>query len=186
MHPAGAAAPHQPRHRTDRAGARALRAYPRRRCARRARSGRGRCGRRNAGKAGTSSTSRSPTPTRPPRSSGGGSRPAPTPRRSATRPPATGRTPATWTSSSPNWTTKSPTRGCAATCSRPGPPGGTAPPSAVRTPRPAPPQGHQPDGRQDLHRAGRQDVPAVDVPHPDLPQLRAGPRGRHPRRPRRL
>ena len=44
------------------------------------------------------------------------------PGRSATRPPATGRTPATWTSSSPSWTTKSPARGCAGTCSRPGPP----------------------------------------------------------------
>ena len=33
---------------------------------------------------------------------------------------------------------------------------------------------------------GRQDVPPVDVPHLDLPQLRAGPRGRHPGRPGRL
>ena len=39
---------------------------------------------------------------------------------------------------------------------------------------------------QDLHRAGRQDVPAVDVRHPDLPDLRAGPRRRHPGRPGHL
>ena len=59
----------------------------------------------------------------------------------------------------------------------PGPAGAAAPlhPAPPGCPRPAPPQGHQPDGREDLHRAGRQDVPAVDVPHPDLPQLRAGP-----------
>jgi hypothetical protein len=28
---------------------------------------------------------------------------------------------------------------------------------------------------QDLHRPGRENLPAVDVRHPDLPQLRAGP-----------
>jgi hypothetical protein len=33
----------------------------------------------------------------------------------------------------------------------------------------APPQGQPPDGRQDLHRAGWQDVPPVDVRHADLP-----------------
>ncbi len=32
----------------------------------------------------------------------------------------------------------------------------------------------RPDGRQDLHRPGRQDVPAVDVRHADLPGLRQG------------
>ena len=42
-----------------------------------------------------------------------------------------------------------------------------------------------PDGRQDLHRAGRQDVPPVHVPDPDLRQLRQGRRGRHPGRPGR-
>ena len=36
---------------------------------------------------------------------------------------------------SPSWTTRSATRGCGATCSRPGPHGGTAPPNAARTPR---------------------------------------------------
>ena len=70
----------------------------------------------------------------------------------------------------------------------PGPAGAAAPlhQAASGCPGPAPPQGHEPDGREDLHRAGRQDVPAVDVPHPDLPQLRAGPRRRHPGRPRLL
>jgi hypothetical protein len=35
------------------------------------------------------------------------------------------------------------------------------------------------DDRQDLHRARRQDVPAVHVPHAHLRQLRQGHRGRH-------
>ena len=139
----------------------------------------------NAGKAGTSSTSRSSTRTRPPRSSGGGSRPAPTPRPSATRPPATGRTRATWTSSSPNWTTEITSAGMR---------GNVLPARPTRRHRSTRRRQDAPDlprrkvasrtVGQDLHRAGRQDVPAVDVPHPDLPQLRAGPRRRHPGRPR--
>jgi replication initiator protein RepSA len=40
-----------------------------------------------------------------------------------------------------------------------------------------------PDHRQDLHRAGRQDLPSVPVRHADLPVLRPGPGGRHARRP---
>jgi S-DNA-T family DNA segregation ATPase FtsK/SpoIIIE len=58
----------------------------------------------------------------------------------------------------------------------PAPSGAAAPlhPAPPGCSRPAPPQGHQPDGREDLHGAGREDVPAVDVPHPHLPQLRAG------------
>ena len=148
-------------------------------CAERAR----RCGPRNAGKAGTSSTSPSSTPTRPPRTSGGGSGNAPKPSGSAIRPRRPGKTPATWTSSSPSWTARSPARGCAGRCSRPGPRGGTAPPGAARTPRTCP-AARSPAGRSGRPtRAGREDVPAVDVPHPDLPQLRAGPRGRHPCRP---
>ena len=39
---------------------------------------------------------------------------------------------------------------------------------------------------QDLHRAGRQDLPPVDVRHADLPVLRPGRRRRHPGRPGRL
>ena len=58
-----------------------------------------------------------------------------------------------------------------------------------------PPHGQPPDGRQDLHRAGRQDLPALAVRHADVPVVRPGRRGRstrrpghlrlHPRRPRR-
>ena len=57
------------------------------------------------------------------------------------------------------------------------------PPATARPPVDPPPPGHpgpapaedQPaDGRQGLHRPGRQDLPAVDVPHPDLRQLRQG------------
>ena len=71
----------------------------------------------------------------------------------------------------------------------PGPPGAAAPldPAPPGCPGPAPPQGHPPDGGQDLHRAGRQDVPAVDVRHPDLPvSYGRVDRGRRTRRPGRL
>ena len=47
-------------------------------------------------------------------------------------------------------------------------------PAPPGRPGPAPPQGRPAHDRQDLHRAGRQDVPAVDVPHPDLPDATAG------------
>ena len=58
----------------------------------------------------------------------------------------------------------------------PGPAGAAAPldPAPPGCPGPAPPQGQPPDGRQDLHRAGRQDLPPVDVRHADLPVLRPG------------
>ena len=78
-------------------------------------------------------------------------------------------------------------------------PGAAAPPPLDPAPAgrraAAPPHGQPPDGRQDLHRAGRQDLPAVAVRHADVPVLRPGRRGRstrrpghlrlHPRRPRR-
>ncbi len=51
---------------------------------------------------------------------------------------------------------------------------------------PAPAEGRPADGRQDLHRAGRHDLPAVHVRHPDLRQLRQGDRRRHAGRPGRL
>ena len=71
---------------------------------------------------------------------------------------------------------------------RPGPPGPAAPvdPAPPGCPGPAPPQGQPAHGGQDLHRAGRQDLPPVAVRHPDLPVLRPGrPPGR-PGRPGRL
>ena len=72
-----------------------------------------------------------------------------------------------------NWTGRSPAPGCAARCppTRAAAPLHPAPPGH---PGPAPPQGHPADGRQDLHRPGRQDVPPVDVHHPDLSELWAG------------
>ena len=70
-----------------------------------------------------------------------------------------------------------------APAARPAAPLHPAPPGH---PGPAPPQNHRPHRRQDLHGPGRQTVPALDVPHPHLPQLRARPRGRHPRRPGHL
>ena len=77
-------------------------------------------------------------PTRPPRTSSGGSSSAPRPSSTATRPRRPGRTPPTWTSSSPSWTRRSPRRACAGRCTRPGRRGGTAPPGAARTPRTCP------------------------------------------------
>lgn len=58
---------------------------------------------------------------------------------------------------------------CAATSSQAGRNDVTAPPAPPRRgPAPAP-EDRRPDDRQDLHHGGRQDVPAVDVPHPHLP-----------------
>ena len=59
---------------------------------------------------------------------------------------------------------------------RPGQPGAAAPldPPPPGRPGPAPPQGQSPHGGQDLHRAGRQDVPPLAVRHLDLPVLRPG------------
>ena len=68
---------------------------------------------------------------------------------------------------------------------RPTGPAATAAPHHPAPPGcgPAPaPEGVRPDDRQDLHHTGRQDLSPVDVPHPDLSQLRSRPRGRHPRR----
>ena len=73
--------------------------------------------------------------------------------------------------------TKSGVRGNVA----PGPARPAAPvdPPPPGRPRPAPPEGQPAHPRQDLHRAGRQDVPPVHVHHADLPVLRPG---RPPRR----
>ena len=59
----------------------------------------------------------------------------------------------------------------------------TGRPGAARTPRTCPAARSPAHDRQDLHRAGRQDIPAVHVPHADLRELRQGQRGRHPGRP---
>ena len=55
-----------------------------------------------------------------------------------------------------------------------GPTGQAAPLHQAPSRRPglAPPQGQPSDRRQDVHRAGRQDLPALDVRHPDMPELR--------------
>ena len=59
---------------------------------------------------------------------------------------------------------------------RPGPPGAAAPvdPPPPGRPGPAPAQGQPAHRGQDLHRAGRQDLPPLPVRHPDLPVLRPG------------
>ena len=60
----------------------------------------------------------------------------------------------------------------------------TGPPATTpRHPRPAPAEDQPAHRGQDLHRPRREGVPPVDVPHPDVSQLRQGRRGRHPGRP---
>ena len=63
------------------------------------------------------------------------------------------------------------------------PPLHPAPPGRRSAP---PPHGQPQDRRQDLHRAGRQDLPALPVRHADLPVVRPGRRGRSTRRPGHL
>ena len=89
------------------------------------------------------------------------------------RPRRSARTPRTWTSCSPNWMRKSTGQGCAATSTPPDLASAPVDQAAARRTAAAAPQSGSADGRQDLHDAGRQDVPAVAVPHPHLPVLRA-------------
>ena len=186
LHPPGAAAPHRPDHRRNRTGARPVRAHPRRRSARPAPNGPRTCAPRNAAKAGTSTVNPTSSPTRPPMTSNGGSRTAPRSRPAATRP------------QQPGEDTEDLDQLLAELdeeISRAGMRGKVTPdrataapvhPAAARRPAAAAPQGRPADGRQDLHRAGRQDVPPVAVPHPHLPVLRARHRRRHTGRPGQL
>ena len=187
VHPPGAAAPHQPRHRRRWTRCSSPAGTPWPRSARRAPSGPGRCGPRSAGKAGTSRTNPTSPRTRPPRTSNGGSCCAPKPSSYATprrRPEQDTTDFDELITELDEEITKAGIRGKV----NPGRPGPAAPlhPPPPGCPGPAPPQGQPPDGRQDLHRPGRQDVPAVDVRHADLPELRAGRRGRSTCRPGRL
>ena len=75
----------------------------------------------------------------------------------------------TWTSSSASWTRRSPTRACAGRPPRTGRRGGTGPPAVAKTHPTYPADGQPPHPGQDLHHAGRQDLPPVPVRHPDLP-----------------
>ena len=104
-----------------------------------------------------------------------GRRCAPKPSSPATRPTRPGRTRPTSTSSSASWTRRSPSPACAGTSPR------TSPPRRHRSTRRRQDAPDLPRRKvsprtlgQDLHRAGRQDVPPVDVRHPDLPVLRPG------------
>ena len=125
--------------------------------------------------------------TRPPRTRSAGSRSAPRPSSSATRPRAAGQD-TTDLDELIARAGRGDHQGRDAREGRPGPPGAAAPldPAPPGRPGPAPPQGQPAHGGQDLHRAGRQDLPPVPVRHPDLPVLRPGRRGRAPGRPGRL
>ena len=173
----GAAAPHRPDHRRNRTGAGALRAQPPPRSARPVPNG-PRTLRAAQCREGWH-LDREPDPRRPappPRTRSGGSSTAPRSRPAATRPQLPGRHRVTWTSCSPNSMRKS---------AAPGIRGKVTPDRAsVRhrldqaasgRPSTLPRRKVDPaDGRQDLHRTGRQDVPAVAIPHPHLPVLRQG------------
>ncbi len=93
------------------------------------------------------------------RSGGADARPAaPRSGAAATRPPATGRTAATWdelVTELDGEITAVGMRGKMLLAD----PAAPLHQAASRCSRPATPQGHQPDGRQDLHHAGREDVP---------------------------
>ena len=142
------------------------------------------CGRRSAAKAGTSTTSPSSRPTTPDdeqrmwvelrshaqRAAGPGRR------------GRAGHAPRT-TRRSGTWTSRSPGPGCAATCSPPAGPPSPLDPAPPGHPGPAPAEDHPADHRQNLQGPGREDVPAVDVHHPHLPELRARGQRRHPGRP---
>ena len=150
-------------------------ATPSPRSARPAPSGPRRCGRPNAARAGTWTPNPSSPPTSRTTSSGPGSPTAPTPSRA--RP---GRAAGQDTAELDELTaeldeeiTRSGLRGNVLPNDRCGAPLDPAPPGR---PRPAPAAGRPAHGRQDLHRAGRQDLPPVHVPHPDLRQLRQGHR----------
>ena len=90
---------------------------------------------------------------------------------------------ATWTSCSPNWTRRSTTPGCAATCCPPGPSAATARPGGGRTPRRCPQRTVDPRtvGKTYTAPDGKTFRP-VAVPHPHLPVLRPGDQRRDTRR----
>ena len=174
------------RHRLRRAGPRPLRAHPGLGLPAVRRTGQDPAGRPMPRRlAPRPRTGHRPGPGRP-ASSGPWSPTAPRRKPTGTPSPTRASTPPTWTSGSASWTSRSPRPGCAATSCphRPRRHRSTRRQAGRRAA--APPPGQQPDGRQDLHRAGRQDLPAVAVRHADLPVLRPGRRGRSTRRPGHL
>ena len=90
LHPPDPAAPHQPRHRRGGHGARPVRAHPGPRLPVLRRAGPDAAGRAVPGRLASRGRTRHRPRTRPPRTSSGGSRCAPKPSSSATRPPAAG------------------------------------------------------------------------------------------------
>ena len=99
LHPPHPAPPHQPRHRRGRHGARPVRAHPGACLPVLRRAGPDAAGGAVPGRLAPRGRTRHRPPTRPPTIRSGGSRNAPKPSSSATRPPTPGRTPPTWTSS---------------------------------------------------------------------------------------
>ena len=86
-------------------------------------------------------------------------------------------------SSSPSLMRRSPRRACAGRRPRISPRGGIVRPGAARMPRIFPSGGKSAQGRQDLRRAGRQDLPPVPIPHAYVSQLWPGRRIRYATRP---
>ena len=172
LHPPHPAAPHQPRHRRDRHRARPLRAHPGPRLPVLRRAGQDAAGGAVPGRlAPRGRTRHHPRPGhRRPEVLGRNARRRP----AAPRPGRRGRAGHHRPGRAPDRAGRGdhqrgharqgrPGQACAAAPFDPAPPG---------RPGPAPAQGQPADGGQDLHRAGRQDLPPLPVRHPDLPVLR--------------
>ena len=195
VHPPGPAPPHRHRHRPGRPGPHPLRRAPSTdacpACAERARSLRAAAVPRRL-------APRARTRPRPP---------APPTRQqecwltlradaqaAATTPSPPARTRPSWTSSSPSWTTSITAAGSAAATAPDQTPAMPQPRTAARSTRrrqdtpdlPKRPSHRPRRPARSTPQPGRQDLPAVDVPHPHLRQLRQSRPRRHPGRPRPL
>ena len=185
VRPPGPAPPHRHPHRPGGPGARPVRAHPRHGLPvlRRTSQSTPRCTvpRRLAPRPRT----RRPSRTSPTTSSACGSRCAPRPRPNATRPTRPGEDTGELDALNGELDEEITRSGVRGKVLRPGPPAVTGPPGAAKMPRTCPAGRWRPARSARPTQPGRQDVPAVDVHHPDLPQLRARP-ATAPRPTRRL
>ena len=181
LHPPDPAAPHQPGHRRARHRARPLRAHPGARLPVLRRAGQDAAGGAVPGRlAPRGRTRHRPRPGhRGPEVLGRDARRGP----AAPRPGRRGRAGHGRPGRAPPRAGRGDHQRGHAREGRPGQASAAAPldPPPPGRPGPAPPQGQPAHGGQDLHRAGRQDLPPLPVRHADLPVLRARRPGRRTR-----